>query len=237
MRTKVFTPVAFFLDGQSIATRLAKQINRTTKSIKKDIIKYNDDDHTMIPQQSLPLTIGFDEIKEPDSPFWLNLNASNADPNQNQVSIPLSVKRKAIDLCHLLDRAKEEQALLKEEMHNVFLYYLRQHDLITDFISASNNTNTILDEVQLGELTYCRKKLLHVECRLSKIKEAFSAHIDIELPRMFIMTDGQQESEYAEEEKEDEEEAVTVNPVAEESDSDSDNESDEGDFLFGDIFF
>ena len=151
VQTKVFTPVAFFLDGQLIATRLAKQINRTTKSIEKDyIIKYNDDDHTMIPQQSLPLTMSFDEIKGPDSPFWLNLNASNGDPNQNQVSIPLSVKRKAIDLCHLLDRAKEEQALLKEEMHNVFLYYLRQHDLTTDFISASNNTNTILDEVQLG---------------------------------------------------------------------------------------
>ena len=81
--------------------------------------------------------------------------------------------------------------------------------------------------------TYCRKKLLHVECRLSKIKEAFSAHIDIELPHMFIMTDGQQESEYAKEEEE--EVAVTVNPVAEESDSHSDNESDEGD-LSGDIF-
>ena len=232
-----------FLDGQSIATRLAKQINRTTKSIKKDIQKYNDDDHTTIPQERLPLAIAFDEIKEPDSPFWWNLNAFNADPSQNQVSIPLSVKRKAIDLCHLLDRAKEEQALLKDEMHNVFLYYLQQHDLITDFILASNNTNTILDEVQLAELTYGRKKLLHVECRLSRIKETFSAHIDIELPRMFIMTDDQEDNEDVEEEEEaeeeDEEEAVIVNPVAEESDSDSDNESDEGDFFEGegDILF
>jgi hypothetical protein len=116
-------------------------------SIKKDIKKYNDDDHMMIPQESRPFAIAFDEVKEPDGPFWMNLNASNADTDQNQVVIPSGVKRKAIDLCHLLDQAKEEQSLLKDEMRNTFLYYLQRHDLISDFIVATNNADTI-DKLQ-----------------------------------------------------------------------------------------
>ena len=149
--------------------------------------------------------------------------------------IPLHVKRKAIDLCHLLDRAMEEQALLKEEMRNTFLYYLQQHDLITDFILATNNNNdTILDELQLDQLLSIRKKLLHVEYRLQKIKETFSAHIDIELPPMFIIREDQSDNEDTVEE-EDEEEAVIVNPLTEESDSDYDCESD-GDISSDAIF-
>ena len=44
-----------FSDGQSVATRLAKQINRVTQSIKKDVQKYNNDDHGVIPQECLVL--------------------------------------------------------------------------------------------------------------------------------------------------------------------------------------
>ena len=221
-----------FSDGQSITTRLAKQINRITKSIKKDIEKYNNEDHGMIPPESLPLTMGFDDIKDPDCPFWLMLHAPNADSNESQISIPLTVKRKAIDLCHLLDRAKEEQALLKEEMRNAFLHYQQQHDLITDFVLATDNP--ILNELQSGELLFCRRKLLHVESRLHNIHQTFSPHIHIELPRMFIMTEDQSDNEDAMAE-EDQEEAVIVNFLTEESDSDYEYESD-SDFSNDDIF-
>jgi hypothetical protein len=131
-----------------------------------------------------------------------------------------------------LDRAKEEQALLKEEMRNAFLHYQQQHDLITDFVLATDNP--ILNELQSGELLFCRRKLLHVESRLHNIHQTFSPHIHIERPRMFIMTEDQSANEDAMAE-EDQEEAVIVNFLTEESDSDYEYESD-SDFSNDDIF-
>ena len=77
--------------------------------------------------------------------------------------------------------------------------------------------------------------MLHVECRLSKIEEAFSAHIDIKLPCMFIMTESQPDSDDNEDKDENEEEAVIVHPVTEESELDYDAKS-ESDFSYDDIF-
>ena len=143
-----------FSDGQSVAARLSKQVNRITKSVKKDIETYNNEDHGMVRQESLSLTISFDKIKDPDCPFWFTLRSADAESyHGSHLSIPLNVKRQAIDLCicNLLDRAKEEQILLKEEMRNMFFYYQQQHDMITDFIFATNN-NPIIDEIQFGKL-------------------------------------------------------------------------------------
>ncbi|CAB4040520.1 Hypothetical predicted protein [Paramuricea clavata] len=228
-------------DGQSIASRLAKQINRITKLIKKDIDKYNNDDHGNFQNECLPLTIGFDEIKDPDCAFWLILHVPNAgDSNENQNSIPFNVKRKAIDLCHLSDRAKEEQVLLKDEMRNTFHHYRQQHDLITDFIMATDNDNAIVDEMQFGELLFCRRKLLYIECRLLQIQEKFSPHIGIEIPRMIIIPGHEEDDVVLEQDdevvgEENEEEVVIINPLAEESDSDCEYESD-SEFATCDIF-
>ena len=167
-----------FSDGQSVAARLSKQVNRITKSVKKDIETYNNKDHGMVRQECLPLTISFDKIKDPDCPFWLTLRSADAELyHGSHLSILLNVKRQAIDLCNLLDRVKEEQILLKEEMRNVF-YHQQQHDMITDFIFATNN-NPIIDEIQFGELLLCCRKLLHVEYCLQKVKETFLPYVEI----------------------------------------------------------
>lgn len=214
--------------------RLSKQVNRITKSVKKDIETYNNEDHGMVRQESLPVTISFDEIKDPDCPFWLTLRSADAESyHGSHLSIPLNVKRQAIDLCNLLDRAKEEQILLKEEMRNVFFYYRQQHDMITDFIFATNN-NPIVDEIQFGELLFCRRKLLHVEYRLQKVKETFLPYVEIEMPRMIIITE--QESSDEDVVEEDEEENVIMNPLTEGSDSEYEYESDGEGGSIDDIF-
>ena len=222
----------FFSDGQSIATRLSKQVNHITKSVKKDIETYNNDDHGMVRQESLPLTMNFDEIKDPDSSFWLTVRSTDVESHERHFSVPMNVKRKAIDLCNLLDRAKEEQVLLKEEMRNVFSYYQQQHDMISDFICATNNS-PIVDDIQFGELLFCRRKLLHVEYRLQKVKETFLPYIEFEMPRMIIITE--QESSDEDVLEEDEEEIVLINPLTEGSYSEYECESDE-EFLSDDIF-
>ena len=71
-----------------------------------------------------------------------------------------SVKRKAIDLCHLLDRSKEEQVMLKDEMDNTWIHFSRQHELVSDFVVASSDNDDILHG-EYGAQLFARKKLLH----------------------------------------------------------------------------
>ena len=57
----------------------------------------------MVPPESLPLTVNFDDLKEPDNPFWVKLDGPNSD--RIQTSIPVNLKRKATGTCNFLERA------------------------------------------------------------------------------------------------------------------------------------
>ena len=174
--------------AKSVATRLAKQINCITKSIKKEIVKYNNDNHGTVQNKILPLTMAFDNLKDPDSQFWLVLYESGVDSNTNSVSISIN--------------------------------------LVTNFLVATSN-NPVFDEIQLGQLLFCRRKLLGIESRLQKARDTFSPHIEIELPHMFVVTRDLSDDEDDPVLKEHEEENVIVNPLLEDSDTEVEDETDE----------
>ena len=177
----------------------------------------------MVPPESLPLTVNFDDLKEPDNPFWVKLDGPNSD--RIQTSIPFNLKRKAMNTCHLLERTKEEQTLLKEEMCNTFTHFQQQHDLITEFLLAAGE-DIVYDEIQLGELLFCQRKLLYIESRLLKIHQVFSPYISIDTPHLFLLTEEQPESQ-RDILEEDEEETVIVNTLTEEFDSVDEYDSDD----------
>ena len=90
-------------------------------------------------------------------------------------TVPLNVKRKAIDLCHLLDRSKEEQVLLKDEMKNTFSHFFHQHELISDFLVALSQDTEIVDDRQYGAQLFAREKLLDIEFTLRSLVKSFRA--------------------------------------------------------------
>ena len=216
--------IFYFVDGQSIAARLAKQVNRVTKQVKKDIEKFNNDEHGSV--QSLPSNITFDGIKDPDCEFWLTLQPESRQ--QEIPTVPLNVKRKAIDLCHLLDRSKEEQVLLKDEMKNTFSHFFHQHELISDFLVALSQDTEIVDDRQYGAQLFARKKLLDIEFTLLKLSKVFSGHIDVEMPQTYILTEttalNTVDVELAFED--DEEEQIVVMSSVVESDNESNYDSE-----------
>lgn len=156
-----------FSDGQALASRLSKQITRVTKDVNKDIAAYNEAKQSHSNHTHTALTL--DAVKDPDNDFWCEYLAA---PTDEDCSVPFTVKRKAIDLCHLLDRSKEEQILLKSEMENTWSHYFQQHGKITDFLNSFINHENVLD-VEYGEAIFLHRKIFQIESMLIDLKKGF----------------------------------------------------------------
>lgn len=112
-----------------------------------------------------------------------------SEANESEIPfVPLSVKRKAIDLCHLLDRSREEQVMLKDEMENTWNHFSRQHELVSDFVVASSDNDGILHS-EYGAQLFARNKLLDIEFTLLALKENVSPHIYVEMPQTYVLKD------------------------------------------------
>ncbi|CAH3190062.1 unnamed protein product [Porites lobata] len=61
-------------------------------------------------------SLEFDQVKNPEADVWLRSEFVGSDS-----PVPITVRRRAIDLYHLLERAKEEVTLLEEKGKNIFL--------------------------------------------------------------------------------------------------------------------
>lgn len=175
--------VNILLDGQALAARLSKQITRVTKDLKKGVKAFNEGQSPFCNIQSV---LTFDTIKDPDGEFWCT---SPRVPETNECSVPVSVKRKAIDFCNLLDRSREEQNLLNHEMRNTWSYFLEQHRIVSAFLMALTNHERVLD-IERGKEFFARRKLLHVESTLLALQNQFSAYIDVKEPNFFFLGSG-----------------------------------------------
>ena len=162
---------------------MSKQINKITKDLKKEIKTFNEEQQSNISDSQSHLT--FDEIKDPDAEFWCTLQTVSPG-GSDECFVPLRVKRKAVELCNLLDRSREEQSLIKEEMENTFNYFSYQHTVITQFLMALANEAHVLD-VERGKEIFARKKLLAIESTLLQLQSQFSAYITVFVPNLNLV--------------------------------------------------
>ena len=106
----------FHLDGQKIAIKLTKQLNKNNKRLQ-DAIKEFNSVSSVYPSNILPTTIVWDEVNNLESTFWKNLK------DEPETLISITVKRKCVELYQLNCRAAEEIGMLKNEMQNVLNFY------------------------------------------------------------------------------------------------------------------
>ena len=97
--------------------------------------------------------------------------------------VPITVRRRAIDLYHLLDRGKEEVALLQEEMKNVIQHFSNLHSTFSSSLSLTDGSSNPLSTEALGKNCFLKMKLLSVEGQLLECKNMFQEHLEeISLP-------------------------------------------------------
>ena len=112
-------PYYIIADGQAIAIKLSKQINRVTDLLKKCMQNYNS-------LGGQPIT--FENVKDPCGPLYSASSPAALLPTADPV--PQSIKKQLIDLFCLQERCKEEVELLKKEMIQLMSYIFRESELI-----------------------------------------------------------------------------------------------------------
>ncbi|XP_068728149.1 uncharacterized protein [Montipora capricornis] len=165
---------AKYADGHALSKRLSKQVTQATKSVRTALDNFNRLDCS--PGWLLARSLEFDQVKNLEADVWLRSELISSASSE----VPISVKRRAIDLFHLLDRGKEELDLLQEEMKNTVEHFTSQHRTLTTLILDSNISS--LSKEAKGKNVFFKMKLLSVEGQLLELHNLFKGCIEISIP-------------------------------------------------------
>ena len=163
-----------FLEGHALAKRLSKQISQATKTLHTAVEEFNKVDCST--QWPLPRSLQVNEVKNPEADLWLRTEFMGSSS-----PVPISVKRKAVDLYSLLDRAKGEITLPQADMKNVMDHFSGQHAIFSKSLAEATSRGTSAEAK--GRVVYISMKLLSLESHLVHLYDLFESHIhEISLP-------------------------------------------------------
>ena len=136
-----------------------------------------------IRDRSLPRTLQFDTVKDSDATVWTRTDELRGLRSK----IPVTVKRKAIDLHCLLDCCLEEIILLQSEMRNTFTHFSHQHQRLKASLDIENPLESWSTE-RRGRDLLIRRKLLSIEAFLLQLKRLFGSHVgDLSVPDLLFV--------------------------------------------------
>ena len=116
------------------------------------------------------MSLTFEDVKLQDSSVWLSLN-----PSTNNIT-PYSIRRQAVHLRLLIDRAVEEQGLVRAEMNSVFSWHLFQYEKLIDCVSKSEG----------GAKALIVKEGLSIEAYLFQLYSRFKTYVgELCVPTVF----------------------------------------------------
>ena len=155
------------LDGQKIAKRLAINIAKETKTVKKLLEDYNIAS-SVVTASFTPHTLS--DILSPESNFWQGLTFST-----HCKDIPWNVQKDIMSAYVLIKRTEEELSLLNEEMENVLSYCIQHKECILHQLDGIKNNES---QYTNGIISLLHKLLWEVELYHSKAMATF-AKLDI----------------------------------------------------------
>ena len=154
------TVYTFLSDGQSIAKKLSKSITKKTRELRTLLKKYNS---SLCRFDSQAQNIDFATVSDPTDRFF------EKEYQENSV-FPLSLKRKAIDLHFLAERAKEEKAMVLEEMQRVITYYEELKYKLSQ---------TVAEEISAGPLSVMKRELVNITNTIDYLTDLFSTFYEV----------------------------------------------------------
>lgn len=138
--------ITFFSDGQAIAIKLSNQIDKVVNSMNQGLATLNG------LRVDEPVTFG--DIRDPCAAIYCPFNPSSETSN-----VPLSVKKKLVQLVCLQDRCKEEQTLLEQEMLRFSNFLTNQVSVITSYLETGTVVDRGLMSLLLQKADIHRKNL------------------------------------------------------------------------------
>ncbi|KAK3716896.1 hypothetical protein QZH41_017010 [Actinostola sp. cb2023] len=118
-----------YADGQAIAIKLSKQVNKATVHLQKTLVRLN-----ATTQEDGQDDIAFNDVKDPSSDVYANLSLEL--PRHD---IPYSVRKRIIELDCLKKRCEEENSMVNVEMKRLVSFYETQITLISSHLDQLNS--------------------------------------------------------------------------------------------------
>eukprot|EP00112_Aurelia_sp_Birch-Aquarium-sp1_P007292 Seg1794.4 transcript_id=Seg1794.4/GoldUCD/mRNA.D3Y31 product="hypothetical protein" protein_id=Seg1794.4/GoldUCD/D3Y31 len=149
-----------YADGQSIAIRLSKQITRTSNAMKNLISTYNA--HLSSVKEYINVMsnqLKFDDLKDPSSLLYQSIASNNRQPNNTEIDVPQSEKRKIIDMHNLLEQCNEEEKMLKSEIKKLFHYHITIIETLDKEIRYFAQSNSL----SIGKTALLKMKKFEIE--------------------------------------------------------------------------
>ena len=194
--------------------------------MKKEVKRFNE--VQQFDTSNLQSLLTFDEVKDPDADFWCTRETDSHAGVPDESFVPFRVKRKAVELCNLLDRSREEKNLIMEEMRNTCDYFSSQHNIISQFLIGLANEVHVLD-VERGIEMFARKKLLTIKSTLLQLQNQFSAYIAVTIPNFHMINNLDLENDSDSTVVEEEETVIVSGEMNDSLDEGSDEEYDSED--------
>ena len=112
--------------------QIIKKKTVNTNAIKAAVTKYNASLNALEDLvQDLPEEMQFDEAKDPQSQLYSHLHHEPTNDN-----IPFAIKRSAIDLHQFLQRCKEEQELLIQEVERLIKHFITRKEKLNAYVAG-----------------------------------------------------------------------------------------------------
>ena len=192
MRVSLSEPVLFeimfiaipVLDGQSIATRLAKKICSSTISLKRAISRFNGMPQDVFEGVAYVLlhTLQWETVSDMEELSMLEITSFS---NTSTTRIPIDVWSKEIRASNMVKRATEEEDIVIKELVNMNERLIKEHSLVLFNIEQTKlcaHSNYIQ-----GCLNLLYRRLLLCEISLLSFSENVCLHHKPVIPNLIFL--------------------------------------------------
>ena len=144
-----FYCLLLFTEGNALSKKLQNQIKKTEKNMKQLLMKYNSSRDQLKEETKRSFQeLNLDLIKRQET---FNLE----DVDTEVTAIPLSIKRRAIEMLNLFKRSKEEKAILSGDIKQMFYYYRNDESNVSNSINMISS-NDAFNQYEAGSLALLR---------------------------------------------------------------------------------
>lgn len=154
-----------YTDGQYMATRISRAIQKETQKLSKLLAQYNSFDGRDHDE------VTWSQVTDLSSSIW----ADDGIETENQ-EVPRNIRLTAINALEKRNRATEEQELIKQEMINAINHYMRIYQTLKSIPLPNLQTCTRYEQ---GCRVLLHQKIVFYKSELVATMEAFKCFVKI----------------------------------------------------------
>lgn len=174
------------VDGQSIATRLAKKITSTTSTLKRAISRFNG----MLPDSlegiayELPRDLKWESVTNLEELSSLEVESL---ASKSTVTVPIELWVKVVRASNMMKRASEEEQMVNKEFASLENSMKAEHSILLQYVSTVTQSSSPNSLYQKGCINLLKRRLLLCEASLLSFAKSVTSYYTVNIPQLEIL--------------------------------------------------